>query len=119
MMDDSCVFCQIISGKIEANIVYKNELITVFEDIKPIAPIHLIIVPNKHIHSINEVEPQDRPVLAEMLIIARDMAKKAGISEDGYRLMINTGDNGRQTVFHLHLHLIGGKKLLGRLAVNG
>ncbi len=67
----------------------------------------------------NEVETQDSQLLAHMLLLARDMAKKAGIDEEGYRLMINTGDNGRQTVFHLHLHLIGGKKLLGRLAVNG
>jgi len=118
-MDESCVFCQIISGKIKANIIFKDELITVFEDIRPIAPIHLLIVPNKHIHSINEVETQDSQLLAQMLLLARDMAKEAGIDEEGYRLMINTGDNGRQTVFHLHLHLIGGKKLLGRMAVNG
>ena len=66
-----------------------------------------------------KLRTQDSQILAQMLLLARDIAKEAGIDEEGYRLMINTGDNGRQTVFHLHLHLIGGKKLLGRLAVNG
>jgi histidine triad (HIT) family protein len=117
-MDDPCVFCQIIAGEVKAKIIYRNDMVTVFEDVKPIAPTHLLIVPNKHIHSINEVEPNDTLLLAQMFLIARDMAKEAGISESGYRLMINTGENGRQTVFHLHMHLIGGKKLLGRLAVN-
>jgi histidine triad (HIT) family protein len=118
-MDENCIFCQIIAGKIKATIIYQDKEITVFEDIRPVAPIHYLIVPNQHINSMNDVTEENSPILGAMLLYARNIAKNEGISEDGYRLMINTGENGRQTVFHLHLHLIGGKKLLGRMAING
>ncbi len=118
-MDEKCIFCQIIAGKIKANLIYQDKSITVFEDIRPVAPIHYLIVPNQHITSMNEITEENGGTLTAMLITARNIARDKGISEEGYRLMINTGENGRQTVFHLHLHLIGGKKLLGRMAVTG
>jgi histidine triad (HIT) family protein len=118
-MDENCMFCQIITGNAKANMIYQDDEMTVFEDIHPVAPIHYLIVPNQHIDSMNEVTEENSQILGAMLLTARNIAKDVGISEDGYRIMINTGDNGRQTVFHLHLHLIGGKKLLGRMAVNG
>ena len=118
-MDENCIFCQIIAGKIEANLIYQDKSMTVFEDIHPIAPVHYLIVPNQHIISMNDIAENNSGILAAMLITARNIAREKGISEEGYRLMINTGENGRQTVFHLHMHLIGGKKLLGRMAVNG
>ncbi len=114
-MSDPCLFCLISKGEKPANIVYQDELVTAFWDIQPIAPVHLLIIPNKHIHSLNEIGETDGPILAHMLFIARDLAKEHGVHEDGYRLMTNIGKNGRQTVFHLHLHLIGGRRLMGRI----
>jgi len=114
-MSDPCLFCAISTGEKPANIVYQDELVTAFWDIQPIAPVHILIIPNKHIHSLNEINETDGPILAHMLFIARDLAKEHGVHEDGYRLMTNIGENGRQTVFHLHLHLIGGRRLMGRI----
>lgn len=113
-MKDGCVFCQIIAEKIPAKFFYRDELISVFEDIHPIATVHYLVVPNRHILSMNEVKPEDVGLLSHMIMVARDLAIKAHISESGYRLMINTGKDGSQTVQHLHLHLIGGRQLLGR-----
>ncbi len=115
-MDHECVFCQIIAGKLSANVIYSDSSITVFEDINPVAPIHYLIVTNKHIPSLNQINPEDVDLFSKLFFVAKDLAIQTGISEDGYRLMINTGENGRQTVPHLHMHLIGGKKLLGRMA---
>jgi histidine triad (HIT) family protein len=113
-MENDCVFC-IISGEIKAKTVFSDELITVFEDIHPVAPVHLLIVPNKHISSINQIQDEDSPVLARLFYVARDLAKQHGIDEKGFRVMVNTGKDGKQTVFHLHMHLIGGRELAGRL----
>lgn len=115
-MTDKCVFCDVAQGKVPSKIIYQDELVTAFWDIKPIAPIHFLIVPNKHIHSLNEITPEDGPILAHIMFVARDLAKEHGVDEDGYRLITNIGKNGRQTVFHLHFHLIAGRRLLGRLA---
>lgn len=114
-MDENCIFCKIISGTVRSNILYTDELVTVFEDISPVAPVHYLIVPNKHITSINQIEEEDSVLLGHLFFIARDMAKKAGIDERGYRVMVNTGKDGSQTVFHLHMHLIGGRALAGRI----
>ncbi len=111
---DGCVFCEIISGNIPAKFFYKDNLISIFEDIDPIAPIHYLVVPNWHIPSLNEVKPDEVGLLSHMVMKARDFAVQTNIAESGYRLMINTGKDGSQTVDHLHLHLIGGRKLLGR-----
>lgn len=116
MTDPECVFCQIIAGNVSANFIYSDQSITVFEDINPVAPIHYLIVPNKHIPSLNQLKQEDVDLFSKLFFVAKDLAAQAGIAEEGYRLMINTGENGRQTVPHLHMHLIGGKKLLGRLA---
>ncbi len=116
MNHEACIFCEIAAGKSPAKILYQDEQVTVFEDIKPIAPVHFLLIPNKHIRSVNELNEDDGPILAHILFVARDLAKQFGVNEDGYRLVTNTGKNGRQTVFHLHFHLIGGRRLLGRLA---
>ncbi len=113
-MSDDCVFCQIIAGKIPTKFFHKDNLISVFEDIDPIAPVHYLVVPNRHIPSLNEVKPEEVGLLSHMVMVARDLAMKTNIAESGYRLMINTGKDGSQTVDHLHMHLIGGRKLLGR-----
>jgi histidine triad (HIT) family protein len=108
---DECIFCKIINGHAPATTVYKDEEITAFLDIHPVAPTHILIVPNKHITSVNEVHPEDEPVMGRLFSIARELAKKEGIAQNGYRLIVNTGTHGGQVVYHLHMHLMGGQRM--------
>jgi histidine triad (HIT) family protein len=103
-----CIFCQIVSGETPGTIVYRDDLVTAFRDTHPIASTHILIVPNRHIDSVNELEPADAPLLGHMVLTARELASREGISQKGYRLIMNTGRDGGQSVFHLHLHLIAG-----------
>ena len=106
-----CVFCDIISGKIPSNLVYREEGIVAFRDVHPRAPVHILIVPQKHIPSLKDVSEEDLPTLARMFKVANEIAKVEGIYNDGYRVVINCGRNGGQIVPHLHLHLLGGRPL--------
>lgn len=106
-----CIFCKIIEKKIDAKIVFENKEIIAFHDIHPLAPVHVLIIPKKHISSINEIETVDAKLLGDMIIAARDIAKELGISEGGYKLLFRTGKDGGQEVDHIHLHLIGGAAL--------
>lgn len=106
-----CIFCQIIAHEAPAEILYQDERVTAFRDIHPAAPIHILIVPNKHIPSINEAGEEDAEVLGYMQLAAQKIAQEQGISSRGYRLITNVGKEGGQVVYHLHLHLLGGKKL--------
>ncbi len=106
-----CVFCKIIAGEIPSTTVYKDESVTAFRDIHPVAPTHILIVPNKHIRSVNDVSLEDEGALGHMFSIARQLGQQEGIHESGYRLIVNTGPDAGQVVFHLHLHLIGGHKM--------
>ena len=108
---DDCIFCKIINGQAPATILYKDEEITAFQDIHPVSPTHILIVPNKHIASVNEVRPEDEPVMGRLFSIARKLAKEKGIDENGYRLIVNTGAHGGQVVYHLHMHLVGGQRM--------
>jgi histidine triad (HIT) family protein len=110
-MNPSCIFCKIAAGEAQANIVYKDEMVTAFRDIHPVAPTHVLIVPNKHIQSVSHIEPEDEQILGHLFTTARKIAEMDGIAEDGYRTIVNTGVHGGQTVFHLHMHLIGGQRL--------
>lgn len=110
-MDENCLFCKIVAGEIPGDILYKDDRVTAFRDINPVAPTHVLIVPNKHIPSTNELEEQDEPVVGHLFIAAKELAEREGVAEDGYRLIINTGQNAGQVVFHLHLHLIGGQRM--------
>ncbi|MFN8412841.1 MAG: histidine triad nucleotide-binding protein [Anaerolineales bacterium] len=103
-----CIFCKIISGDIPSNTVYRDEQVTAFRDINPVAPTHILIVPNKHIDSVNMMIMDDEPLIGHMFFVAKELAAKEGISEGGYRLIVNTGPEAGQTVFHIHLHLLGG-----------
>ena len=105
----TCIFCQIISSEAKGTILYRDDLVTAFRDIHPIAATHILIVPNKHIESVNSIEPEDAPLLGHLFLVAKELAAREGVSEKGYRLMMNTGRDGGQTVLHLHLHLIAGK----------
>lgn len=110
-MSENCIFCQIIAGKAPANIVYRDDQVTAFNDREPAAPVHLLIVPNRHIESLNEAAPSDESLLGHMVIVAAKLAKENQISIDGYRVSINTGPNANQSVYHVHIHLMGGKPL--------
>ncbi len=106
-----CIFCKIIKGEIPSTNVYKDEFVTAFRDINPAAPTHILIVPNKHIDSVNMLIPDDEPLIGKMFSIAKQLANKEGIAESGYRLIVNTGEEAGQTVFHIHLHLLGGRTM--------
>ena len=109
-MENDCLFCKIINKEIPSDFIYENDRVVVFRDINPQAPVHLLIVPKKHIRSINDITGEDLGVISEMIIIARDMAKKESVAESGYKLFFNVEKGGGQIIFHLHLHLIGGWK---------
>lgn len=106
-----CTFCKIISGDAVGNIVYADERVIAFHDIHPAAPVHILIVPKKHIVSINDISQDDEKLLARLFIVARNIADQEGISKSGFRLIVNTGPNAGQAIFHLHLHLIGGQRM--------
>jgi histidine triad (HIT) family protein len=110
-MNPVCIFCKIASGDAPAQIVYQDELVTAFRDIHPVAPTHVLIVPNKHIQSINHAEAEDEQILGHLFLTARKVAEMDGIHEGGYRTIVNTGAHGGQTVFHLHMHLLGGQRM--------
>ena len=105
------LFAKIIRGEIPSDTVYQDELVTAFRDIHPVAPTHILIVPNKVIPMVNDVTPEDEQTLGRMFIVAKKLAEQEGIAETGYRLSVNCGKHANQEVFHLHMHLIGGRQL--------
>ena len=105
------LFEKIIAGDIPADFVYKDDHVVAFRDIKPVAPTHILIVPRKPIPTINDISDEDAPLLGHMFLVARDLAKKEGIAEGGYRTIFNCNSHGGQEVYHIHLHLVGGRKL--------
>jgi histidine triad (HIT) family protein len=106
-----CIFCRIIAGSARAHKLYQDEQVTAFRDIFPRAPTHVLIVPNRHIVSVNDLTQEDEALVGRLFTIARQIAIDEGIDKTGYRLIVNTGKNSGQAVFHLHLHLLGGKHL--------
>lgn len=106
-----CVFCSIIDGAIPSKTVYEDDMIKAFCDIEPQAPVHIIIVPKKHIKSANEIDSESVAYVARIFEKIPQIAREAGIAEDGYRIINNCGKNGGQTVEHLHFHLLGGRDL--------
>ena len=110
-MSSSCVFCKIVAKEAKATIVYRDEQATAFRDLHPVAPTHILIVPNRHIESVGALEPEDEPLMGHLFTVARKLAEGEGIAQGGYRLITNTGPHGGQSVFHLHLHLIGGQRM--------
>jgi histidine triad (HIT) family protein len=106
----TCPFCRIVQGEGSARIVYQDEAVTAFHDRNPQAPTHLLIIPNEHIESVNQVGPTDTNLLGRLFVVARRVAEEVGVSS-GYRLVVNTGAQAGQSVFHLHMHLLGGRRL--------
>jgi histidine triad (HIT) family protein len=110
-MSPDCIFCKIVTNEAKAAVVYRDEQVTAFRDIHPVAPTHILIVPNRHIESVGTLETQDEPLMGHLFTVARKLAEEEGIANSGFRLITNTGANGGQTVFHLHVHLIGGQRM--------
>jgi histidine triad (HIT) family protein len=107
-MEKDCIFCQIAQGQTDTEMLYQSDSLVVFKDINPHAPVHLLLVPKKHIRSINDLSDADQEILAELIMVAKEMAKEHGVAKSGYKLLYNVEKGGGQLIFHLHLHLIGG-----------
>jgi histidine triad (HIT) family protein len=107
-METDCVFCRIVGGKTKTDILHATPNLVVFRDHHPQAPVHLLIVPKRHIRSVNDLTPEDQPILSEMFFAGRDMASRFNTAKSGYRLVVNVERGGGQVIFHLHMHLIGG-----------
>ncbi|MBL8133014.1 MAG: histidine triad nucleotide-binding protein [Anaerolineae bacterium] len=108
------IFSRIIAREVRSDIVFQDERVTAFKDINPQAPVHILIVPNKEIATVDDVTPEDEAVLGHMFIVARQIARDLGIGNKGYRLIVNCKDDGGQEIYHLHMHLVGGRRL-GRM----
>jgi histidine triad (HIT) family protein len=106
-----CLFCKIIRKEIPARIVYEDEEMLAFDDIRPQAPVHTLIIPREHLSTLKEISENQAALLGKILIKARDIAVKKGIDESGFRIVLNTGPDSGQEVFHLHFHLLGGRRL--------
>jgi histidine triad (HIT) family protein len=106
-----CIFCKIVAGDIPSTKVVENDDVLGFRDLNPIAPTHVLVIPKRHIHGIDHVAPADGDVLAAMFLAAKEVADIDGVAESGYRTIFNVGPHSGQSVFHLHLHVIGGKPL--------
>lgn len=106
-----CLFCKIIRKEIPASIIYEDDKVLAFDDLHPQAPIHKLIIPQKHIATLNDLEPEDVALSGHLLYVAQQIAKKNGIAESGYRVVMNCNAGAGQAVFHIHLHLLGGRPM--------
>jgi histidine triad (HIT) family protein len=105
------IFSKIIRGEVQSELVYQDDQVTAFRDITPQAPVHILIVPNKEIPTVNDVTPEDEHILGHMFTVAKKVAEQEGVAESGYRLLVNCNSDAGQEVFHLHMHLFGGRRL--------
>lgn len=108
----NCIFCKIIQGEIPSTKVYEDDKILAFQDINPMAPVHIVIVPKEHLASLEEVEEQHQELMGHIMLKTKNIAKLSGINESGYRLICNCGKDGGQEVPHIHFHLVGGRELI-------
>ena len=106
-----CLFCRIAAGEIPSTTVYEDDMVYAFRDIEPQAPVHVLIIPKQHIASANEINDENCAIVGHIFKVAAEIAKNEGIAEDGYRIVTNIGENGGQTVKHLHYHMLGGRYL--------
>jgi histidine triad (HIT) family protein len=106
-----CLFCNIVAGKIPAEIVFDSEHVLAFKDIRPAAPVHALVIPKVHVAGIHEATPEHAAALGQVMLAARDVAEKLGLAAGGYRLVINQGADAGQSVFHLHCHVLGGRPM--------
>ena len=115
MTDPNCLFCKIAAKQIPASVVYEDDQVVAFKDSSPQVPVHLLIVPKDHISGLDGLTAEQAPVLGHIALVARDLARKNGIGESGWRMVANCGPDAGQTVFHLHVHLLGGAPMAGKM----
>ena len=108
---DNCIFCKIIKKEIPSNIVYESDDIIAFRDVNPIAPVHILVIPKKHLNSVLDLNVEDEMLVGKIYMVINKIAKQEGIDKTGFRIVVNCGEDGGQEVKHLHFHIIGGKKL--------
>lgn len=108
---ENCIFCKIAAGTLPARIIHQDDLVTAFHDLNPQAPTHALIIPNRHITSLNHATEADESLLGRLFSVARQVAENQGIAQSGYRLVVNTGSNAGQSVFHIHMHVLGGRAM--------
>ena len=106
-----CLFCDIVSGKISANVIYRDDSVIAFQDIRPVAPVHVLIIPRKHIVSILDFEPDDDALIGRVFQVAGRLARDHGLAQSGFRVVVNAGPDAGQSVFHVHYHLLGGRQM--------
>jgi histidine triad (HIT) family protein len=111
MGGQDCLFCRIVDGDIPADIIYQSESAIAFRDINPQAPTHALIIPRRHISTINDLDAGDEELVGSLYLAAKETARQEGLSDDGYRVVMNCGEGAGQSVFHIHLHLLGGRLL--------
>ncbi len=108
---DSCLFCRIVDGRIPANIVYQDEQVLAFEDINAQAPVHILVIPTRHVAAVQDCQDGDKTLLGHLLLTCSNVARMKNLAESGYRIVTNTGADSGQTVFHLHMHVLGGRHM--------
>ena len=111
MTETDCIFCKIATGELPTDKIYEDDYALAFRDLHPQAPVHLLVIPKDHLESLNDVSPSDEKVLGHLMRLASRIANQLGIAESGFRTVVNTGPDGGQSVFHLHVHLLGGRPL--------
>jgi histidine triad (HIT) family protein len=104
-----CLFCNVVAGKVPAQVVYENDHVVAFKDIRPVAPVHALVIPKAHVPGIHDATAEHADLLGRLLLAARDVAEKLGLASGGYRLVINQGPDAGQSVFHIHCHVLGGR----------
>ena len=112
MAEEGCIFCKIVAGEIPSTCVFEDEVCIAFNDLHPQAPTHILIIPRDHVDSLDEARTKDKETLGHLLLTAAEIAREKGIAENGYRVVVNTNSDGGQTVFHLHVHLLGGREFV-------
>ena len=115
---EDCIFCKIIKGEVPSTKVYEDDEILAFRDISPVTPVHVLVIPKKHITSLVDLKPEDEAVIGRIYTVINKIAKQEGILEKGYRVIVNCGEDGGQVVKHIHFHLLGGKKLGVKICCN-
>lgn len=110
MKSNHCIFCDIVQGTKPAKIVYQSEKVIAFNDIRPQAPIHILVIPKEHIPTLNDIAPQHQDLIGEIFIVAKELAKQLGLADRGYRTIFNCNRDAGQDVYHIHLHLLGGRQ---------
>jgi histidine triad (HIT) family protein len=107
----NCIFCRIVAGEIKAKVVYEDDDVIAFEDIRPQAPVHMLIIPRRHIERVNDLKEEDERLIGHLVLVAKKIAAEKKIAESGYRLVLNCNRDSGQEVFHIHLHLLGGRRM--------